>query len=184
MKVGRINTESAYFKGAIERQEYQLEMPSLLRFYGISSPLVPTSETIMELENKMPMLVVSQVEKRQLFLSAVALNDEFGNAHKNALFFVPLHNIGIKSQRQTQLYGIIGKDEFQTIHKKSESAEDVFVMKLRDDGTEFIPEQRRIGINHDQVFHSQMGSRRCFLMWRQVYPGSMRTFAFISFGVA
>lgn len=156
VKVGRINTESAYFKGAIERQEYQLEMPSLLRFYGISSPLVPTSETIMELENKMPMLVVSQVEKGQLFLSAVALNDEFGNAHKNALFFVPLHNIGIKSQRQTQLYGIIGKDEFQTIHKKSESAEDVFVMKLRDDGTEFIPEQRRIGNETMIYFHSQI----------------------------
>lgn len=156
VKGGRINTESVYFKGALERQEYQVDMPSLLRFYGISSPLVPTSETIMELENKMPMLVVSQVEKGQLFLSAVALNDEFGNAHKNALFFVPLHNIGIKSQRQTQLYGIIGKDEFQTIHKKSESAEDVFVMKLRDDGTEFIPEQRRIGNETMIYFHSQI----------------------------
>lgn len=156
VKGGRINTESVYFKGALERQEYQVDMPSLLRFYGISSPLVPTSETIMELENKMPMLVVSQVEKGQLFLSAVALNDEFGNAHKNALFFVPLHNIGIKSQRQTQLYGIIGKDEFQTIHKKNESAEDVFVMKLRDDGTEFIPEQRRIGNETMIYFHSQI----------------------------
>jgi hypothetical protein len=108
------------------------------------------------LENKLPLLTVQSVEKGNLFLSTIAMNDEYGDAHKHALFFIPLHNIGIKSQKQVKLYHIIGKDNFYHFNKKAQSAEDVFVAKLKNNGSEFIPEQRRVGNETMLYFHSQV----------------------------
>lgn len=156
IKVGKINHESIFFKDAIERYDNQLEMPTLIRYFTFSQPLLPLSEVIMELENKMPLLFATPVEKGMIFFSAVALNDEFGAAHKNALFFIPLHNIGIKSQRQAKIYATIGKDEYAILSQSVESAEDFFVLKLEEDGTEFIPEQRKNGQETILYFYSQI----------------------------
>ena len=40
------------FKDAIERYDNQLEMPTLIRYFTFHQPLLPSSEVIMELENK------------------------------------------------------------------------------------------------------------------------------------
>lgn len=154
LKCGNINTESLYFKGALEDQKGQLDMPVTLQHYEISGG--NGSEVIMSLENGSPLLSAYPIEKGKVILSAVAMNDDYGNAHRHALFFVPMHNIGIMSAMQSKLYNIIGVDNMQTIALKTENMDNVLTLKSRSNKEEFIPEQRRVGNETALYFHDQV----------------------------
>jgi hypothetical protein len=90
-------------------------------------------------------LFAHSVGNGRLILSAVAMNDDFGMAHRHALFFIPLHNMGIKSVMQQKLYNTIGIDHAQTVAKNLENSEDVYALRLQNSDVEFIPEQRNMG---------------------------------------
>ena len=154
LKCGNINTESLYFKGALEDQKGQLDMPVTLQHYEISGG--NGSEVIMSLENGSPLLSAYPIEKGKVILSAVAMNEDYGNAHRHALFFVPMHNIGIMSAMQSKLYNIIGVDNMQTIALKTENMDNVLTLRSRNNKEEFIPEQRRIGNETALYFHDQV----------------------------
>jgi hypothetical protein len=158
LKVGKINTESIYFKGSFSEAPVNVNMPLVSKYFELSQNQTNPAEKIMLLENNAPLLSCYQLEKGKIFLSAVALNDNFGDAHKHALFFVPLLNIGILGQTQTKLYNIIGKDEFQTIADKSSNAEELFTLKNKNSGNELIPEQRTIGNQTVLYFHSPIST--------------------------
>ncbi len=154
LKGGNINMESLYFKGALESQNDKLDMPVTLQHYEISGG--SGSEVIMALENGSPLLSSYSAEKGKVILSAVAMNDEFGSAHRHALFFVPLHNIGIMSSMQGKLYNTIGVDQMQTISLRMDNSDNVLTLKSRSSKEEFIPEQRRIGNETALYFHDQV----------------------------
>jgi hypothetical protein len=110
----------------------------------------------MRLENSAPFLTAYSFGKGRIILSAVALNDFYGNAHKNAIFFIPLHNLGLMGQLKNVLYYFIGKDETVTIYQKALGSEDIFMLQQKLGRTELIPEQRSMG-NETQLFlHSQI----------------------------
>jgi len=156
MKVGAMNRESIYFKGALQKTHTEnWEMPIASRYYSFENKNVPAEE-IMRLENNAPFLTAYNVGKGRVVLSAVALNDLYGNAHKNAIFFIPLHNLGLMGQLRNTLFYFIGGDETVTIPQRALGSEDIFVIKSRDSGMELIPEQRNMG-NETQLFlHSQI----------------------------
>lgn len=157
LKGGKVNTESFFFKGALENTGDKLDMPNTLQHYEISGG--NGAEKIISLENEDPLLASYIANKGKIILSTVAMRDEYGNAHRHALFFVPLHNIGIMSAFQSKLYNIIGVDNLQQIALRTENIDNVLTLKSRNTKEEFIPEQRRIGNEtalyfHDQVQHS------------------------------
>ena len=156
LKVGGISKESIYFKGALQKNESeQWEMPTVSHYYTFENKSVPAEE-IMRLENNAPFLTAYNFGKGRIILSAVALNDFFGNAHKNAIFFVPMHNLGLMGQLKNALYNLIGNNETVIIPQKSLGTEDIFVLKQKEGSTELIPEQRNMG-NETQLFlHSQI----------------------------
>ena len=142
-KVGTINMESHYFKGSMSKNNGRLDMPTATQYYGFTA--FHADESIMSFENQSPLLFVNQVGKGRLFLSAVAMDDAFGNIHKHALFFIPLHNIGIRSLMHQKLYNIIGEDHSQVVNKSLSGSENVFMLKSQNNGTEIIPEQKNLG---------------------------------------
>jgi len=156
MKVGNINRESIFFKGALKKNESDnWDMPTVLRFYSFENKNVPAEE-IMHLENHAPILTAYNYGKGRVILSAIALNDFYGNAHKNAIFFIPMHNLGLMGQLKNTLFNFIGSDEIVSIPQKATGSEDIFVLKSKNSGIELIPEQRNMG-NETQLFlHSQI----------------------------
>ena len=156
LKCSHINTESIYFKGALDNQHEQLDMPVTLQHYDIGNGGSQGSEIVMLLENGSSMLTVYPVEKGKVILSAVAMNDEFGNTHRHALGFVALHNIGIMSAIQDKLYNVIGADQMQTIPLRSSTGDGSITLKARNSKTEFIPEQRSLGNETALYFHDQV----------------------------
>lgn len=158
LKMGKLNMESVFFKGSLEEDNQNFEMPTLLKHFQFSTSN-SVSEPIIQLENNDPILTYFPIDKGGVFLSAIPLNDNFGNAHKNALFFVPLHNIAIMSQLQSKLFYVIGKEGDILIPKNTGNAEDVYTFKSRLNGDEFIPEQRNLGnetvlFPHNQINHA------------------------------
>ena len=156
LKCSHINTESIYFRGALDNQHEQLDMPVTLQHYDIGKSGSQGSEIVMLLENGASMLTVYPVEKGKVILSAVAMNDEFGNTHRHALGFVALHNIGIMSAMQNKLYNVIGADNMQTIPLRSATGDGSITLKSRNSMTEFIPEQRSLGNETALYFHDQV----------------------------
>jgi len=156
IKVGAINRESIYFRGALQKNNTEnWEMPIVSHYYTFENKNV-SSEDIMRLENNVPFLTAYNFGKGRVILSAVALNDFYGNAHKNAVFFVPLHNLGLMGQLKRSLYHFVGGNEMVTIPQKAVGAEDIFMLKARNGSMELIPEQRNMG-NETQLFlHSQI----------------------------
>ncbi len=144
LKMGKINLESVYFKGTIENKNQSLEMPTITKFFQVSNSS-QTSEPIIQLENNAPLLSYYPIPKGGVFLSTIGLSDPFGNAHKNALLFVAMHNIAIMSQIQNNIYHVIGKNNEIVFSKKVQTKDDVFAFKSRVNGEEFIPEQKDLG---------------------------------------
>lgn len=154
LKCKYINSESIYFKGALESNDPRMDMPSTLKHYALTSGS-NGSETIMTLEDNSPMLVSYPAESGQVILSAVAMNDDWGNAHRHALFFVPLHNIGIMNAVQQKLYNLIGVDQMQKVLLPTDRSDEAIVLRARKGNEEFIPEQRRLGNETALYFHNQ-----------------------------
>lgn len=149
-----VNRESIYFKGALETADGRIDMPQTLQHFAIAGG-GNGSEVIMTLEDNSPLLVSYPVESGKVILSAVAMNDDYGNAHRHALFFVPLHNIGIMNAVQQKLYNVIGVDQMQRVMLPSDGSDEAVVLRARKGGEEFIPEQRRLGNETALYFHNQ-----------------------------
>ncbi len=154
LKGKTLNRESIYFKGALETDDGRIDMPQTLQHYAISGG-ANGSEIIMTLEDNSPLLVSYPFESGKVILSAVAMNDDFGNAHRHALFFVPLHNIGIMNAAQQKLYNLIGIDQMQRVMLPTDGSDEAVVLRSRKGNEEFIPEQRRLGNETALYFHNQ-----------------------------
>ena len=154
LKCKALNTESIYFKGALETNDARVDMPTTLQHYSINGGS-NGSEVIMSLEDNSPMLVSYESDNGKVILSAVAMNDDWGNAHRHALFFVPLHNIGIMNAAQQKLYNVIGVDQMQRVRLPNDRSDEAVVLRARKGNEEFIPEQRRLGNETALFFHNQ-----------------------------
>ena len=154
LKCKSVNRESLYFKGALETEDARIDMPQTLQHFAIAGGS-NGSEVIMTLEDGAPLLVSYPAESGKIILSAVAMNDDYGNAHRHALFFVPLHNIGIMNAAQQKLYNVIGVDQMQRVMLPSDGSDEAVVLRARKGGGEFIPEQRRLGNETALYFHNQ-----------------------------
>lgn len=155
IKAGNINYESRYFQNTMEKNDDILDMPAISQYYQLSAS-VSSDEDIISLENGESLLSAYPVGKGKVFLSTVALNDNFGSAHKNAIFFIPLHNIGIINQINTVLYNVIGKDDMQVLPQISDNTENLFTIKKKEADFEFVPEQRNLGNETILYFHDQV----------------------------
>lgn len=164
VRIGKINYESAYFKGAIEPSDALMDMPKVIQYFGLSSSNA-IAEPILNLENGDPALTSYIVGNGRVILSTIAMNDNFGAAHKNAIFFIPLHNIGILGHISNRLYNTLGVDEMQVLSLPDGSNTNLFTIKSDDNNMEFVPEQRVTGQELMLYFHDQIQESGFYNLW-------------------
>jgi hypothetical protein len=152
LKVKTLNIESVYFKGSLTEDYTQFEMPQVQKYFQFNGDF-KNSEPIMTLENGDPLFTLFPVYKGKVFLSAIPLDDNYSNAQKNAIMFIPLHNIALMNQIQNKLYYTIGKDQFLIVKKTNTGNEDLFVLKS-ENSEEMIPEKRNNGNEVALFFHN------------------------------
>jgi hypothetical protein len=171
LKVKSYNKESVFFKNVFENSNEDISFPLVKKHFKISGGS-GRKESILQLQNGNDLLVAEKSGNGNVFISAVGLDDRFGETHRNALFIVALHNISILSSLKNDIAFTIGTQEAIRINAVSEKGH---LLKIRNENGSFegIPQQRNFGREtqlflHDQI--NQSGFYNVYADDRLIYP--------------
>lgn len=156
VKVKSYNTESPFFKKVFDHSEEELNYPLIKKHYPIKNSAYSNIEPLLKLQNGNILLMSQKLKQGNLYLSAVGLDDRFGEAHRNALFIVALYNISILSSIENDLAMTIGSPQAYIFNRNSSHNTSVLKIKNMTSNYEFIPEQRSIGRETHLLFHDQI----------------------------
>ncbi len=109
MAVDKLNFESPLYKAVFTGGHHpNMDMPHTFRHYIISRVTAAGYENLMKLENGNDFLDLFHYGRGSVYLLAVALNDNFSNFQKHAIFVPTLYNIALYSIPQSPLYFTLG----------------------------------------------------------------------------
>ena len=139
VKIDQINFKDPFFKGVFEKENKNLNLPSILKSYSSLNFKQETSFPLITFRNGYPLLVRTK-ENAYLFFSS--LSEDFGNFTGNALFPSVLLRSGELSTKNYPLFSIIGNDNRIAILN---SLSNEIPLKLIGNKNEFIPIIQKIG---------------------------------------
>jgi hypothetical protein len=174
-KVEKINLEHAIYKEVFDKKTFQttnLDLPKVYNHYVFSKSVRNTEEYLLRLQNGDAFLAKFTLDKGNLYVSAVPLQEDFSNFAKHALFVPTLYMIAINSQPPLPLFYTIGKDE--NIETTTFiTGENVYHIRNAYGNFDIIPEHRMLDNNvqinvHNQI--SQGGNYNLYAGKQQVMP--------------
>ena len=139
LKIDQINFKDPFFKGVFEKENKNLNLPSVTKSYSSKNLKQETAFPLISFRNGAPLLLKSK-ENAYLFLSS--LNTDFGNFIGNALFPTILLRAGELSTQNYPLFALIGEEnKIEVVGPiiKDQS------LKLIGNNSEFIPIIQKIG---------------------------------------
>ena len=139
LKINKIQYKDPFFKGVFEKENENLNVPSIVKAYSVSQMRQSTAFTLIELKNGEPLLVRSN-QNAYLFLSS--LQADFSNFSSNALFPTILLRAGELSIRSYPLFSIIGKESKIPVFEEIQNDNP---LKLESKSIEFIPLIQKVG---------------------------------------
>ena len=139
LKINNIQYKDPFFKGVFEKENENLNVPSIVKAYSMSQMRQSTAFTLIELKNGEPLLLRSN-QNAYLFLSS--LQTDFINFSSNALFPTILLRAGELSIRSYPLFSIIGKESKIPVFEEIQNDNP---LKLESKSIEFIPLIQKVG---------------------------------------
>ena len=139
LKIDQINFKDPFFKGVFEKENKNLNLPSVTKSYSSKNLKQETAFPLISFRNGAPLLLKSK-ENAYLFLSS--LNTDFGNFIGNALFPTILLRAGELSTQNYPLFALIGEEN--KIAVVGPIIKDQ-ALKLIGNNSEFIPIIQKIG---------------------------------------
>ncbi len=139
LKIDQINFKDPFFKGVFEKENKNLNLPSVTKSYSSKNLKQETAFPLISFRNGAPLLLKSK-ENSYLFLSS--LNTDFGNFIGNALFPTILLRAGELSTQNYPLFALIGEEN--KIAVVGPIVKDQ-ALKLIGNNSEFIPIIQKIG---------------------------------------
>ena len=138
-KVSSINMQSPVFKNIFDSYPQNPDLPVVKKYYQLTSS--NNSQSLMSLSGNTPFLTENSSGKGKVYVSAVALNDDFSNLQRHALFLPVMFRIALLSGHDQPLFYTIGQSEaielppIQTGEKQ--------LLKLNKDSISIIPDVRQ-----------------------------------------
>ena len=109
-KVSAINLHNPVFKNIFESYPENPDLPVVKKYYQLSSAS-GKGESLMELPGKQPFWTGYNSGRGKVYVSAVALNDDFSNLQRQALLVPVLFRIALLSGHDRPLFYTLGEDE-------------------------------------------------------------------------
>jgi hypothetical protein len=109
-KVSGINLQNQVFKNIFEDFPQNPDLPVVNKYYQLSSA-PGRAESLMNLPGRKPFWEGFTSGKGKVYVSAVALNDDFSNLQRHALFVPVMFRIALLSGHDQPLFYTIGRDE-------------------------------------------------------------------------
>jgi Aerotolerance regulator N-terminal len=157
-KVENINLDHPIYKDVFEKKTFtasNLDLPKVSNHYVISKTSRSNEEYLLKLQNGAVFLNTYTVEKGKLYVSAVALQEEFSNFAKHALFVPTLYKIAMYSQPAQPLFYTIGNDERIECNNVL-TGENVFHIKGINNTFDMIPEHKVMDQKTEITVHNQL----------------------------
>lgn len=139
LKIDQINFKDPFFRGVFEKENKNLNLPSVTKSYSSKNLKQETAFPLISFRNGAPLLLKSK-ENAYLFLSS--LNTDFGNFIGNALFPTILLRAGELSTQNYPLFALIGEENRIAVLNPIVNGQ---TLKLIGNNSEFIPIIQKIG---------------------------------------
>jgi len=139
-KVSAINLHNPVFKNIFESYPENPDLPVVKKYYqlGVGSG---KGESLMELPGKQPFWTGYNSGKGKVYVSAVALNDDFSNLQRHALLVPVLFRVALLSGHDQPLFYILGEDE--SIEVPPIQSSEKQILKLVKNDQSVIPDVRQ-----------------------------------------
>ena len=139
-KVSAINLQSAVFKSIFETAPYNPDLPVVKKYYALSGS---RGEYLMRMQNGEPLWQGSSFGKGKVYVSAVALNEDFSNLPVHALFVPVTLRIALLSGHDQPLFYTAGNSRpIETVPLQSTEKQ---LIKLVKDKQTIIPDVKQQG---------------------------------------
>jgi hypothetical protein len=140
-RVGNINFRHPIYDDVFERVPQNIDLPSVKKYFSITSGSKNSSEEIMRLPNGDLFASSFDSGKGKVYLFCTELDETGGNFQQHALFVPTLYKIGLYSFPNSKLYYTLGKNEAIILPGLAIDGDKTLKLKSEDGTFEIIPEQ-------------------------------------------
>jgi len=140
-KVTGFDLQNQVFKNIFENFPQNPDLPSVKAYYQLSTT-GNNAENLMTLPGKQTFWGEYASRKGKVYVSAVALNEDFSNLPTHALFVPVMFRIALLSGHDQPLFYTLGRDE--TIEIPPVQTNEKQLLKLVKTGQSIIPETKQI----------------------------------------
>lgn len=142
--VSYINFQDFIFSDVYVEKRDNLKLPSTKANYKITQKASAAEEVLLRYRDGATFMGKYNIGKGHLFLCAAPLDVDYSDLVQNGEIFIPMmYRMALSSGNIRSLAYTIGKDNQLESENTDNSSEAVY--KIKGDGGEFIPEQRRLG---------------------------------------
>jgi len=138
-KVSSINLQNPVFKNVFDSFPRNPDLPVVKKYYQLSKS--SNSENIMALPGDNSFWTANSNGKGKVYVSAVALSDDFSNLQRHALFLPLMFRIALLSGHDQPLFYTIGQNE--AIEIPTVQTGEKQLLKLVKDSINIIPDVRQ-----------------------------------------
>jgi len=139
-KVSAINLHNPVFKNIFESYPDNPDLPVIKKYYQLGAGS-GKGENLMELPGKQPFWTGYNSGKGKVYVSAVALNDDFSNLQRHALLVPVLFRAALLSGHDQPLFYTLGEDE--SIEVPPIQSSEKQILKLVKGDQSIIPDVRQ-----------------------------------------
>ncbi|HZY35140.1 MAG TPA: BatA domain-containing protein, partial [Mucilaginibacter sp.] len=138
-KVASLNLQNPVFKNIFENFPQNPDLPAVKKYFQISSR---SGESLMTLPGRQPFWSEYNSGKGKVYVAAVALNEDFSNLPRHALFVPVMFRIALLSGHDQPLAYTLGGEESIEVPPVQTSEKEL--LKLVKGGLSIIPEAKQI----------------------------------------
>ena len=139
-KVSSINLQNQVFKNVFDSFPQNPDLPVIKKYYQLSAPQ-GSNENLMTLTGGQPFWAENRSGRGKAYVSAVALNEDFSNLPRHALFLPTIFRIALLSGHDQPLFYTLGVDE--SIEIAPVQTNEKQLLKLVKDSISIIPDVRQ-----------------------------------------
>ena len=139
-KVSTLNLQNPVFKNIFESYPENPDLPVVKKYYQLSSS-ASKGESLMEMAGRQSLWSGYNNGKGKIYVSAVALNDDFSNLQRHALLVPVMFRIALLSGNDQPLFYTLGEDE--TIEIPQVQSSEKQILKLVKGDQSVIPDVRQ-----------------------------------------
>ncbi len=144
-RISTINLESALYDDVFESIPENIDLPVVFQHYTIGRQTRSLMEVLLETQDGDIFLGSEPVGKGMIYTFSTALNNEWSNFPRHAIFVPTLYKMALLSKPSSKLYYTTGSEE--SILAKNDALEGDRVVRIKSKSKPFeiIPETRTIG---------------------------------------